>query len=94
MNMPSRVAFNLFGKDIYWYGVIMAAAMIIAVGLAYSEERRKKLKKDTVIDMCLCIIPAGIVGARLYYVLFELESYLKDPITILYIWLVIFWVNT
>ena len=86
MNMPSRVAFNLFGKDIYWYGVIMAAAMIIAVGLAYSEERRKKLKKDTVIDMCLCIIPAGIVGARLYYVLFELESYLKDPITILYIW--------
>lgn len=45
MNMPSRVAFNLFGKDIYWYGVIMAAAMIIAVGLAYSEERRKKLKK-------------------------------------------------
>ena len=86
MNMPSRVAFNLFGKDIYWYGVIMATAMIIAVGLAYSEERRKKLKKDTVIDMCLCIIPAGIVGARLYYVLFELESYLKDPITILYIW--------
>ena len=86
MNMPSRVAFNLFGKDIYWYGVIMAAAMIIAVGLAYSEERRKKLKKDTVIDLCLCIIPAGIVGARLYYVLFELESYLKDPITILYIW--------
>ena len=86
MNMPSRVAFNLFGKDIYWYGVIMAAAMIIAVGLAYSEERRKKLKKDTVMDLCLCIIPAGIVGARLYYVLFELESYLKDPITILYIW--------
>lgn len=86
MNMPSRVAFSLFGKDIYWYGVIMAAAMIIAVGLAYSEERRKKLKKDTVMDLCLCIIPAGIVGARLYYVLFELESYLKDPITILYIW--------
>lgn len=45
MNMPSRVAFNLFGKDIYWYGVIMAAAMIIAVGLAYSEERRKKTEK-------------------------------------------------
>lgn len=45
MNMPSRVAFNLFGKDIYWYGVIMAAAMIIAVGLAYSEERLQKAEK-------------------------------------------------
>ena len=43
MNMPSRVAFNLFGKDLYWYVLIMASAMIIAVVLAYSEERRKKL---------------------------------------------------
>ena len=65
MTMPSRVAFTLFGKDIYWYGVLMAVAMIIAVFLAYSEERRKKLNKDTVIDMCLAVIPAGVVGARL-----------------------------
>ena len=45
MSMPDRVAFTLFGKDIYWYGVIMAVAMIIAVCIAYSEEKRKKLKK-------------------------------------------------
>ena len=86
MSMPDRVAFTLFGKDIYWYGVIMAVAMIIAVCIAYSEEKRKKLKKDTVIDMCLVVIPSGVVGARLYYVLFELDSYLQDPITILYVW--------
>ena len=86
MTMPSRVAFTLFGKDIYWYGVLMAVAMIIAVFLAYSEERRKKLKKDTVIDMCLAVIPAGVVGARLYYVLFALDAYKDDPISVLYIW--------
>ncbi len=86
MEMPSRVAFNLFGKDIYWYGVIMAAAIIVAVVIACTEERRKGLKKDTVTDMCLVVIPSGVVGARLYYVLFELESYLDDPISILYIW--------
>ena len=41
MNMPSRVAFNLFGKDIYWYGVIMAVAMIIAVGLHIAKKGAK-----------------------------------------------------
>ena len=45
MTMPSRVAFTLFGKDIYWYGVLMAVAMIIAVFLAYSEEKEKSLKR-------------------------------------------------
>ena len=36
MTMPSRVAFTLFGKDIYWYGVLMAVAMIIA-GLVLAQ---------------------------------------------------------
>lgn len=86
MTLPDRVAFTLFGKDIYWYGVLMATGIIIAVLLAMLEEKRKKLKKDTVIDMCLIVIPAGVVGARLYYVLFRLEHYLADPISMLYIW--------
>lgn len=81
-----RVAFTLFGKDIYWYGVLMAVGIVIAVFLATSEAKRKKLHKDTIFDMCLIVIPMGIVGARLYYVLFELETYLADPVRILYIW--------
>ncbi len=83
---PDRVAFTLFGKDIYWYGVLMAVGIIVAVLLAQSEEKRKRLPKDIVIDMCLWVIPFGVIGARLYYVLFELDRYLADPISILYIW--------
>ncbi|MBE5784614.1 MAG: prolipoprotein diacylglyceryl transferase [Clostridiales bacterium] len=86
MTLPDRVAFTLFGKDIYWYGVLMACGIIIAVLLAMLEEKRKKLKKDTVIDMCLVVIPCGVVGARLYYVLFRLEHYLANPISIFYVW--------
>ena len=81
-----RVAFTLFGKDIYWYGVLMAIGIIVAVFIAHLETKRKGLHKDTIFDMCLIVIPMGIVGARLYYVLFELESYLADPIRMLYIW--------
>lgn len=86
MMNPDRVAFTLFGKEIYWYGILMAVGIVIAVLLAQSEEKRKKLPKDIIIDMCLVVIPAGVVGARLYYVLFELKQYLADPIRILYIW--------
>ena len=86
MAIPDRVAFTLFGKDIYWYGVLMAIGIIIAVVLASLEEKRKHMKQDTVIDMCLVIIPCGIVGARLYYVLFHLERYLPDPLSIFYVW--------
>lgn len=83
---PDRVAFTLFGRDIYWYGVLMAVGIIIAVLLAMREGKRKKLPQDTIIDLCLVIIPFGIVGARLYYVLFEIENYISNPISILYIW--------
>ena len=86
MTNPDRVAFSLFGKEIYWYGILMAIGIVIAVLLAQSEEKRKKLPKDIVIDLCLVVIPAGVIGARLYYVLFELKQYLENPIRILYIW--------
>lgn len=83
---PDRVAFTLFGRDIYWYGVLMAVGIILAVILAMREGKRKKLPQDAIIDLCLVIIPCGIVGARIYYVLFELENYISNPISILYIW--------
>ena len=86
MTNPDRVAFTLFGKDIYWYGILMAIGIVIAVVIAQLEEKRKKLPKDIIIDLCLVIIPAGVIGARLYYVLFQLQEYLADPIRILYIW--------
>ena len=86
MTNPSRVAFTLFGRDIYWYGVLMALGIIIAVFIAMHEAKRKKMPQDTALDVCLIAIPCGVVGARLYYVLFELERYLQNPISILYIW--------
>ncbi len=83
---PDRVAFSVFGRDIYWYGVLMALGIVIAVLLAMREAKRKQMNEDTVLDLCLIIIPCGVVGARLYYVLFELDQYLSDPIRMLYIW--------
>ena len=65
-----RVAFSLFGLDIYWYAVVIVSAIVLAVYLAAREERRLNLPKDTIVDLCLVMIPAGILGARAYYLLF------------------------
>lgn len=86
MTNPSRVAFTLFGRDVYWYGVLMALGILLAVWLTLKEGKRKRLTEDDILDMCLVIIPSGVVGARLYYVIFEWASYIDNPISMLYIW--------
>lgn len=83
---PSRVAFTLFGRDVYWYGVLIAVGILIAVWLTIQEGKRRRLTEDDMLDMCLVIIPTGVVGARLYYVIFEWASYASNPIRALYIW--------
>ena len=75
-----------FGLTIHWYGVIIAAGMALAVALACARERRMGLPRETAVDLALLGIPAAIVCARLYYVLFSWEAYAKEPIRALYIW--------
>ena len=80
--MPNRL---LFGA-IPIYGVLIAAAIAVAVFLCSREEKRLHLPQDTSIDLALWLVPAAIIGARLYYVAFQWEMYAHNPIRILYIW--------
>ncbi len=66
-----RVAFSLFGQDVYWYGVIITLGMIVAFVHAYLRCRQEGIKADDILDVGICIIPCGVIGARLFYVLFD-----------------------
>ena len=77
---------NLFGLTIHWYGVIIAFGMALAVALACAREKRMGLPRDTALDLALLGIPAAIVCARLYYVIFSWKEYAANPIRALYIW--------
>ena len=77
---------NIFGLEIHWYGVIIACGMALAVWLASAREKRLGLPKETALDLALVGIPAAIVCARLYYVLFSWREYAAHPIQALYIW--------
>ena len=54
----------------------------MAIVLACREERRAGLPKDTVIDLALFLLPGGIIGARLYYVIFSWSDYASEPLKI------------
>ena len=83
---PSPVAFTVFGKDIYWYGIIIACGFVLAVLYMMSRSPSFGLKSDDALDMVLWAVPIGVVCARLYYCVFYWELYEDDPISALYIW--------
>lgn len=78
----NRVAFELFGLQIYWYAIIIVSAIAIALWLSNREALRVGLKEDDMTNFILWALPIAIIGARLYYILFDLGPYLADPIQI------------
>ena len=70
-----RVFLNLGPVPIYWYGFLIMLGAVIALIVAQKEGKRLGLDKDFFIDLLVFAIPAAIIGARLYYVIFEWERY-------------------
>ena len=69
-----------------WYSVLIVAGIAMAVWLAEREEHRLQLPKDTALDLALVVVPCGIVGARLYYVLMSWDQFAANPVSVLYVW--------
>lgn len=72
-----KKTFSIFGFDIAFYGIIILCGMVVAMLLAFHDARRTGQKVDNYLDLALYGIIFAIVGARLYYVIFE-WSYYKD----------------
>jgi len=81
-----RIAFSIGSIDVYWYGIILVTGMIVALGLAFYETKRQHLNEDDLMNMVLLMIPAAVVGARLYYVLFRWSIFSADPLSIFKVW--------
>lgn len=74
----SRVAFSIFGVDIYWYAILIVTGMVLAVYGASKQFKKIGGNEDDVYDLSLWVLPTAIIGARLYYVIFEWEQYAGD----------------
>ena len=73
----------MFGRNIYFYGVLIALGFLLAILYCGRRSRDFGIQADDFYDLMLWLIPLSIVGARLYFVLFRLDDYLADPISIL-----------
>ena len=82
----NSIALELGPITIYWYSITMFLAILTATILIVIESKKQKVNKDDLIDLIFYGIICGILGARIYYVLFNLDYYLQDPIEIIKIW--------
>lgn len=82
----NRVAINLGGIHIYWYGIIIGIGVLLGLLLAMRESERRGLPKELFMDLILYAVPIAIVCARIYYVTFEWNYYSKNPGDIIKIW--------
>lgn len=80
MNNP--VAFDIFGFEVMWYGILIGLGIVLAFILAYKNAKKKGLNFDVLIDTFLVSFPCAIIGARAYYVIFEWNNYKGDLLSV------------
>ena len=83
MGHPDPIAFEIAGLQIRWYGILIAAGMLTAVLLSARRAPQHGLKDEDVLDISLWMLPLGVVGARVYYVLFNLNMYHSFAVSII-----------
>ena len=82
----NRVLLDLGFIQIYWYSFTMYLGVVLGIIIARIEIKRKKIDSSLFDNMAFYAILFGFLGARIYYVLFNLDYYLSSPIEILKIW--------
>lgn len=82
----NRVALDLGFIQIYWYSIFIFLGILFGVSVILRECKRQKINEDFIINLIFYAIIFGLIGARLYYVSFNLDYYLKYPLEILEVW--------
>ncbi|HHT97854.1 MAG TPA: prolipoprotein diacylglyceryl transferase [Clostridiales bacterium] len=78
-----RVAFRLFGLEVYWYGVIITLGIIGGLSLALYLAKKTEQDTELYMDFLMYNLLFAFAGARIYYVIFEIEYYIQNPMEIL-----------
>ncbi len=84
-----HITLDNVGKGFYigsffiaFYGVIIAIGMLIGVSFILKEAKRVGFNEDEFLDICIITIIVGVLGARIYYVVFAWDYYKDNPISI------------
>ena len=79
----SRIAFSLFGVNIYWYAILITFAIALAIFLMNKDDKKYNINFDDILLLIIITIPIAFIGARIYYVIFNSNYYFSNPAKIL-----------
>lgn len=71
----NKVAFRILGIDIYWYAILITLSLVIAILACKKQDGKYGIKYHDILDLAILVIPISLIGARLYYVIFNLNYY-------------------
>lgn len=77
---------NLFGISIRWYSVLILCGIMLAFFLANKESKKFNLPDEFIFDMGFWVVIFGILGARIYYVIFNFSNYSDNLLDIFKVW--------
>lgn len=75
----SRIAFSLFGVNIYWYAILITFAMALSIFLMNKDDKKYNINFDDILLLIILTIPIAFIGARMYYVIFNINYYFSNP---------------
>ena len=82
----NRVAFSIFGINIYFYSLCILCGIILAYFVITKEAKRQGIRKDKIVDLMFYCIIFGIIGARIYYCIFNFDYYINNITEVFAIW--------
>ncbi len=78
MPQPNPVAFTIFNIDVMWYAIMITTGIIICVIVSSLRAQKHGMTADNVLNLAIITVPVGIIGARLYYIVFNWDLYAGD----------------
>lgn len=80
------VLLDLGFVKIYWYSIMIFLGLLIGGGLALREAKKFKISEDFMLNLILFLIIFAVVGARIYFVIFNWSYYSNNLLEIFKIW--------
>ncbi len=70
----NRVAFTVFGKEIYWYAICILTGFLVGMGFVSATAKKRGVSPDDIFDIAFWGLIFGLISARIYYCIFDWDS--------------------
>jgi phosphatidylglycerol:prolipoprotein diacylglycerol transferase len=84
--MIQPIAFSLGRLTIHWYGLIISIALLLGFSMVIYRSKNTEITTEFFLDFFIIGVPVSLIGARLYYVIFNFDYYINNPLQIVAIW--------